>query len=299
MTTIEAIVLGIIQGLFMFVPVSSTSHLALAQHAFAAGGSAMPAPESAEMILFDIVVHVGTLVSIVVVMRVALWRLLAGIGRDLRELVTVGPPTSGGRHRRRARRVGTRLDYLRLAGLGMATVAVTGVLGLGIRAVGTEVFAAPALIAGALIVTGVILWWTDRAGPLWRGPRNLTVWVAVAIGVSQALALLPGLSRSGLTIAMALALGLYRPLAAQYSFFVAIPTILAAMAVQTRDVMRLPTDELSIGLPAYAVAFVVAAVVGAVALALVLKLLYRAKFRFFALYVWLLAVIVLAIQPSL
>jgi undecaprenyl-diphosphatase len=296
MTTIEAVVLGVIQGLFMFVPVSSTSHLALAQHAMGATGSAMPPPESAEMILFDIVVHVGTLVSIVVVMRVALWRLLVGIGNDLRELVVSGHPDRGGRHRARGRRQGARLDYLRLAWLGMITVAVTGVLGLGVRAVGTDVFAIPALIATALIVTGLILWWTDTAGPQWRGPRNLTLWVAVGIGVAQAAALLPGLSRSGLTIAMALALGLYRPLAAQYSFFVAIPTILAAMVVQTRDVLR-DTAELSIGLSAYAVGFVVAAVVGAFALAVVLKLLYQARFRFFAIYVWLLAVTVLVVQP--
>lgn len=297
MTTIEAIVLGVIQGLFMFVPVSSTSHLALVQHWLSARGSSMPAPESAEMILFDIVVHVGTLVSIVVVMRVALWRLLTGIGADLREMVVAGSPSRGGRHRRRGRRLGARLDYLQLAWLGLITVGVTGVLGLAVRAVGTDVFAAPALIAAALIITGLILWWTDSAGPQWRGPRNLTVWVAVGIGVAQAAALLPGLSRSGLTIAMALLLGLYRPLAAQYSFFVAIPTILAAVVVQARDVLREPAEELSIGLSAYAVGFVIAAVVGAFALAAVLKLLYQARFRYFAIYVWVLAVIVLVAQP--
>ncbi|QSB13291.1 undecaprenyl-diphosphate phosphatase [Natronosporangium hydrolyticum] len=306
MTTLEAIVLGIIQGLFMFVPVSSTSHLALSQHWFAAAGSEMPPPDSPEMILFDIVVHVGTLVSIVVVMRAGLAKLLTGVGADLRQVAG----RQGGRHRRRRFGVAEatpvaaavlsppRPDYLylRLAALGMVTVATTGVLGLVIRAVGTGIFALPALIAVALIITGGILWWTDSAGPQWRGARQLTVWVAIGIGVAQAAALVPGFSRSGLTIAAALLFGLYRPLAAQFSFFVAIPTILAAMVVQTADVLRSP-EELTIGLPAYAAGFVVAAVVGAFALALVLKLLYKAKFRYFAVYVWLLALAVLFIQP--
>jgi undecaprenyl-diphosphatase len=307
MTIVEGILLGVVQGVFMFVPVSSTSHLALSQHWLAAAGSQMPPPDAAEMILFDIVVHVGTLVSIVVVMRAGLSRLLTGIGSDLRQMAG----RRGGRHRRRRFAVAAsapvssalltapRQDYLylRLAALGMVTVATTGVLGLVIRAVGTGVFAVPALIAVALVITGGILWWTDAAGPQWRGARQLTVWVAIGIGVAQAAALLPGLSRSGLTIAMALLFGLYRPLAAQYSFFVAIPTILAAMLVQTVDVLREGTAHLTIGLGAYVAGFVVAAVVGAFALALVLKLLYKAKFRYFAIYVWLLALVVLLVQP--
>lgn len=290
MTTLEALVLGIIQGVFMFVPVSSTSHLALAQHVLIGGGSEIPAPDSPEMILFDIVVHVGTLVSIVVVMRKPLARLVRGLWSDTRALsgtAATSPVTT---------RIRTgQLTYIRLALLGTVTVAVTGVIGLLIRAFGTEVFATPALIATALIATGVILWWTDTVGPGWRGTAQLTVWVAIGIGVAQAAALIPGLSRSGLTIAMALALGLYRPLAAQFSFFVAIPTILSAAAVQAWSVIR--AGELTIHLGSYTVAFVAAAVVGAVALALVLKLLYAAKFRYFAIYVWGLALFVLIAQP--
>jgi hypothetical protein len=163
MTALEAAVLGLVQGLFMFIPVSSTSHLALTQHLMGAAGSTMPAPDSPEMILFDIVVHVGTLVSIVVVMWSGLAKLVTGIGADLRTLT------------------GTRrwhgLEHLRLAWLGMITVAVTGVLGLAVRAVGTDVFGEPALIAAALLITGGILWWTDTAGPrvAAQNPRGPTI----------------------------------------------------------------------------------------------------------------------------
>jgi undecaprenyl-diphosphatase len=282
MTLFEAVLLGAVQGLFMFIPVSSTSHLALTQQWLLSRGSSLPPPDSPEMIFFDIVVHVGTLISIAVVMRVSLGELLGGIAADLRRL-----------------REGDRADLvnLRLALLGLVTVAITGVIGLGIRAVGTEAFARPEPIALALVVTGGILWWTDRAGPAWRGARQLTVWAAVAIGLAQAAALLPGLSRSGLTIAMALLLGLRRPLAAQYSFFVAIPTILAAAAVQAASIAQDPTGAFTLGVPSYLVGLGVAAVVGAGALVLVLRLLYQARFRVFAVYVWLLAGAVLILRP--
>ncbi|AYY11914.1 undecaprenyl-diphosphate phosphatase [Actinobacteria bacterium YIM 96077] len=300
MTLLEAGLLGIVQGLFMFIPVSSTSHLALTQHWLLDRGSGMPEPDSPEMILFDIVVHVGTLVSIILVMRGSLGRLIAGILGDVRYALA-RPPR--GAHRRgvqhddgRRRKLG-ELHYLRMAWLGVVTVAVTGVLGLIVRAVGTEQFANPAAIAGALFITGAILWWTDTTGPQWRDARHLTVWVAVGIGVAQAAALLPGLSRSGLTIAMALLLGLHRKLAAEYSFFIAIPTILSAVAVQALDVLGEPDVTLAIGFSAYAVGFVVAAIVGAGALLAVLKLLYQARFRFFSVYVVALAIAILVVQP--
>jgi undecaprenyl-diphosphatase len=275
----EAILLGVVQGLFMFVPVSSTSHLALVQHALLEQGSMLPPPDAPEMILFDIIVHVGTVVSIIVVMRGRLLRLLRGIRTEL--------PAA-----RRARNV-VGLPHARLGLLGLLSVLVTGVLGLGVQAIGTEAFARPELIAAALVVTGIILWWTDVAGPLWRDAQQVTITVAVVIGVAQAAALLPGLSRSGLTIAMALAVGLHRHLAAEYSFFIAIPTIVAAAVVQALSIVTDPLLSLTLGLDAYLVGFAVAAVVGAAALVLVLRLLYQARFRFFAVYVWFLAAAVL------
>lgn len=193
----------------------------------------------------------------------------------------------------------SHLPHLRLAFLGVATVAVTGVVGLLVRAFCTGAFATPWMIAVALLATGAILWWTDTAGPQWRTAGQITVGVAVAIGLAQAAALLPGLSRSGLTIAMALALGMHRKVAAEYSFFVAIPTILAAMSLQAFDALGpAGASDLAIPLTAYAVAFVVSAGVGATALLVVLKLLYAARFRYFAAYVVVLALVILLVQPA-
>ena len=283
MTFAEAILLGIIQGLFMFIPVSSSAHLVLTQHWLAATGSDMPSPDAPEIILFNLVVHLGTMVSVVVVMYQPLARLISGTVRELSLL--------------RRRRTFRHLIHLKLMLFGIITTGVTGVVGLGIRAFGTDVFATPWVVSVLLLVTGAILWWTDSVKTTWRGAGQMTVMVAVIIGLAQALALFPGLSRSGLTIAAALAVGMHRKIAAQYSFFVAIPTIVAATGVQSLSLLDFEGD-LTVSWQAYLVAFVVSAAVGAVALWLVLKLLYRGYFRIFAVYVVVLAAVTLWWQPD-
>ncbi|CAN5524815.1 undecaprenyl-diphosphate phosphatase [soil metagenome] len=266
----EAVLLGIVQGVFMFFPVSSTSHLVLAQHLLG-----FEAPESAEMILFDLVVHVGTLVSIAVVFRQSLGHLTKQTIRGLREFVQGSLSPVG------------RL-YLRLTGLGLFSVFITGVIGLTMRDYFESFFASPILIAITLTITGILLWWTDILPARKIGLRQMGLWIALVIGVGQGLALMPGLSRSGTTIAFALFAGMKRRWAAEYSFFVAIPTILAASAVEMFSVMR-EGGPMTVDLVAYVVGFLVAAIVGIGALMVVLKLLYAARFRYFSYYVWLLA----------
>jgi undecaprenyl-diphosphatase len=279
MSLLVALLLGIVQGVFMFVPVSSTSHLVLTQTWLRERGVDVPAPESAEMVLFDLVVHVGTLVSIVVVMHAGLRALARGVSEDL----ATGRLRTGGLQEA----VSTRL-----IALGLLTTAVTGGLGLALHGQLTSVFGAPQMVAGALIVTGAMLWWTDRMGPGRVGAADVGVGIAVAIGVAQAAALTPGLSRSGTTIFVALLVGMHRTLAARYSFYVAIPTILAATGVQALGVVR-DGGLVSVSWAAMGVGFVVAAVVGAGALWLVLRLLEQARFRVFSVYVWLLAGVIL------
>jgi undecaprenyl-diphosphatase len=281
---LEALLLGLVQGVFMFVPVSSTSHLVLTQHWLLDGGSQLPPPESPEMVLFDLVVHVGTLVSIVVVMRAGLRDLVVGALDDWR-----GGLLSPSRLRREGFRGAVASRVLSLM---LLTTAVTGVLGLLFRdQLTASVFGAPGAVAVALLITGGLLWWTDLMKDTWRGPAEVTVGIAVVVGVAQAAALTPGISRSGVTIFAALLMGLQRPMAARYSFYVAIPTILAASGVQALEVVG--NGGMSIGWAPMAVAFAVAAAVGAVALVLVLRLLEQARFRIFAVYVVVLAGIVL------
>ena len=289
MTLLIALVLGVVQGVFMFVPVSSTSHLVLVQTALRDRGMELPAPDSPELILFDLVVHVGTLVSVVLVMGDGIRELVQGVREDR----LLGRLRPGGAF---SEAVASRLVLLMLL-----SVAVTGALGLGFQGPLTRVFGSPALVAGALVLTGAMLWWTDAMTPDhsgqrlrfgWRGPAQVTVTVAVLVGAAQAAALAPGISRSGTTIFAALLLGMQRTLAARYSFYVAIPTIIAATGVQTLQV-AVGDGFGTISWGAMAVGFVAAAGVGTAALWLVLRLLESARFRVFSLYVWVLAGVVL------
>jgi undecaprenyl-diphosphatase len=277
-TVWEAILLGIVQGIFMFFPVSSTSHLALVQHWLISRGSELPAPDSAEMIFFDLLVHVGTLVSMAVVFRRSLGHFTGHLARGVRARFA---PSVGGRERL----------YRNLALYGLLSVAATGVIGFPLKAAFETIFATPAAMSVTLVLTGVLLWWTDVLARRPIGLKKIDWKVAVAIGVGQGLALMPGLSRSGTTIAFALFAGLKRKWAAEYSFFIAFPTILGASAIQGLEVARSP-EPMTLGWLPILVGFVVAAIVGIFALQLVLKLLYRARFRYFSFYVWGLAVVV-------
>jgi undecaprenyl-diphosphatase len=277
-TVWEAVLLGTVQGVFMFVPVSSTSHLALTQHWLISRGSPLPPPDSAEMILFDLIVHVGTLVSMAAVFRKSLRQFIGHLAAGVRSRFVT---TDGGYERL----------YLHLALYGLLTVAVTGLIGFPLKAAFESIFATPLAMSGTLVATGALLWWTDTLSRRTIGLRKIDWKVATTIGVAQGLALMPGLSRSGTTIAFGLYAGLKRRWTAEYSFFVAFPTILGASAIQGLEVARAP-EPMTLGWLPIAVGFVVAAVAGVFALTLVLRLLYRARFRYFSYYVWALAAVV-------
>lgn len=182
----HAVVLGLIQGIFMFFPVSSTSHLVLVQHWIQSTNGTFPEPDGEAMLFFNLVVHVGTLVSIAVIFRKPIRQWWHGLWADLRAAAA----NRGGVHA-----LWNRL-HLRLTLLCMLSVMVTGVLGLAMKDQVTRVFANPLLVACALVVTGAMLWQTDKT----KGRRSLRAFgirEALVIGLAQAFALVPGLSRCG------------------------------------------------------------------------------------------------------
>lgn len=289
MTLITAFILGMIQGIFEFVPVSSTSHFVLAQMWLEQQGALTFAPDSPDLMLFDLVIHLGTVVSVFIVMRQPIRELVGDLTRELRSGVTFTAPAT------------------RYTSLLLLSVAVTGVLGLTFRELLLTGFRSVPLMASALIVTGIAIWLTDSmregttAGRLrfgWRGNAEITVAIAIAIGIAQAAALYPGISRSGITIFIALVVGMRRITAARYSFLLAIPTIIAATGVEALTAVR-SLDAYTISLGALTVGFLSAAAVGTVALIAVIKLLEAARFRVFSVYVWVLAAALLVTAPAL
>ena len=272
----SAVLIGFVQGLFMFLPVSSTAHMTLTQHYLNRSGAETLPPDHPEMIFVYLVAHLGTLVSIVVVFWPSLWRF------SLNVLQSVPAPS----------KVNSGL-WWKLFWFGMFTVLVTGVVGLSLRAFAEEIFARTGTIAVTLTLTGVLLFWSDKLSRRVRGLRDIGWKTAGFIGLAQAIAFAPGISRSAMTMTAGLFAGLKRRWVAEYSFFVAIPTICAISLVYGIELYRAGQWLEHISLLTLAMVFVVSALVGIVALWLVIKLLYKAQLKVFAFYVWGLAVALL------
>ena len=272
----SALIIGIVQGLFMFLPVSSTAHMTLTQHWLNRSGAETLPPDHPEMIFVYLVAHLGTLISIAVVFWSSLWRF------SLNVLQSVPNPSA----------VKQGL-WWKLFWFGMFSVLVTGVVGLSLRAFAEEIFARTGTIAVTLIITGVLLFWSDKLPRRTKRLRDISWGTASLIGLAQAIAFAPGISRSAMTMTAGLFTGLKRRWVAEYSFFLAIPTICAISLVYGIELYRAGQWLENISLMTLVVVFIASALVGIVALWLVIKLLYRAQLKVFAYYVWALALALL------
>lgn len=251
MTIFEAVVLGAIQGLAEFLPISSSAHLALAPWLFG-----WEAPGLA----FDVSLHVGTLAAV-------LWYFR----RDWTELVRAG--LSIVRHRRVSTAAEKRVIFL-----AIATVPA-GVAGLLLESYAETIFRAPVVTGVALIVLGLLLWLADRTAPDHRSLDDMRWTDALLVGFAQALALVPGVSRSGATITAARALSLDRQSAAVFSFLMSMPIIAAAAA------LKVPEAIAETGVTAALAAGVVSsAVSGWVAITVLLRYVSRNDYAAFAIY---------------
>lgn len=209
----QAIVLALVQGLTEFLPISSSAHLVLCRHV-------LGAPEGPADLAFDVALHLGTLLAVLVWFRGDLVRL----GRALR---MPGAAGAGGE---------ARLAW----GILVATVPV----GLGgiLLGTGADLLRKPLWIAIATIVFGVLLWHADRLGRRDRAIHEIAWLDVLGVGLAQALALVPGTSRSGITMTAGLYLGLDRCAAARFSFLLSIPVILAASALSLATLLEAGSD---------------------------------------------------------
>jgi len=244
-----------VQGLTEFLPVSSSAHLILARAFFGIDVDASLG------MAFDVACHVGTLLAVVVFFR-----------RDLIAMAQALPAVFQSAPDANARR-------LRLIGIGTIPVVIVGALFAGAieRSTRTPAVAAMTLFVGALLFLAV-----ERWGPHDRGDDEVTASDALAIGVAQTAALVPGVSRSGATIATGMALGLQRAAAARFTFLLSIPAVLAAAA---KDGLDLRHHALSGDEKAYfAVGVLTSAIVGYVTIAFFLRYLANHRLDVFAWY---------------
>jgi len=262
MTIAQAVVLAVIQGLTEFLPVSSSGHLVLAKSLMS-----IQSPGA----LWEIALHFGTLLAVFVVFQRELRETVAGFVGGA--LATISG--NGWRSTWRAR-PGFRMGCYIIIGTFPAAVAA-----LLLRGAIEGLFSKPILSAVMIFVTGEILWLT-RPYALQRAKGTIRTRDSIAIGGAQALALLPGISRSGVTISAALMRGVSREQAAKFSFLLLVPAVLGAMVFDAAKFSALPSNEI----PAMLLGVAASAVTGYLALRFLLRVVRKGKLHYFAYYCW-------------
>jgi len=261
MDLIQAIILGFIQGVTEWLPISSTGHLRIAEGLL---GLALP-------LLFDVTLHVGTLIIVLLFFRKDIKLVLAA-------LVKGDFKSENGK-------------LIPLIIVGTIPTALIGVVFSG--AIETY-FTNFVPIAGAFITCGIVLY-ASKTGT--ERKENITYIAALAIGTAQGVALIPGLSRSGLTIATALMLGVRREKAFKFSFLLSVPAVIGALGLTLYQQHAMLTLE-GVGLTEILVGIAVSMVVSYFALKLLWKVLVGKKFYLFAFYCWILGAVLLALSLS-
>lgn len=263
MEYLSAAFMGLLQGVTEFLPVSSSGHLSLFQNFF--NGKA-PDP------LFNVLLHFATLLAVCVVYRADIAAMIAEFFRGVAALAgrkTSGEPTPPAR----------RLVLMVI--LGTLPLAVVLPFKSKIETLGGSTL----FIGCALLVTGLLLFASDRLRPGRKTERSMTVTDALLIGCAQALAVVPGLSRSGTTIAAGTARELERPFAVRFSFLLSLPAVLGATLLEVVDAVQAGIDTAL--LPQYILGMAVAAVSGYFAIGLVNLLAKKGRFGAFAYYCWI------------
>ena len=276
MTFLQSIFLGIIQGLTEFLPVSSSGHLAIIQNIFHI--------DTGSSILYDILLHVGTLIVVLIVYWKDIWKLIleffgmvADIFRNIRiwfenrKAITLTPYKNI---------VGT--NYRKFVVLLIVSTIPTGIIGvLGKKLIADA--SATLIIPGiCLIITGILLLISDRAENCTKIPKDVTYKEGVIIGIAQGFATLPGLSRSGTTITACLLCGLNRSFAVKYSFILSIPAILGATVFEIGDAAG---ETITAGMAGtYLAGMIAAAIVGYICIRTMLVIVRKRKFKYFAFY---------------
>ena len=276
LTYMKAIILGLVQGLAEFLPISSSGHLALLQHFFGISGD--------DVLVFTVLLHMGTLLSVFIVYWKDIVELVLELGYCIRDI---------------SRGKGPRFYSNPVRKLGLMIVMATiptAVIGLLFNDTFEEFYSNILIIGVSLIITGTILWIADRFGSNDKHIREMRVSNALVVGVMQGIAITPGISRSGSTLFGGLITGLEKDFAVKFAFLISIPSIFGSFVLEVPAALKAGTDGLAIG-PVIA-GVVVAAISGLVAIKVMIKVVSSKKLIFFSLYTWILgaAVAIYAVQ---
>ncbi|NYB52013.1 MAG: undecaprenyl-diphosphate phosphatase [Methanobacteriaceae archaeon] len=272
MDIFQAIIMGAVQGLTEFLPISSSAHLVFIPEIIGAQST----------LAFDTLLHVGTLVAVVTYF----WKdILSMIKAFVSSLLDIPQGKFN---------AGVREDpFKRLAWLVLVGTIPAGLMGVLFKSEFESLFSSVASVGFFLIVTGFILWgseWIAKRNREKKGKdvKQVTFVNSLVIGLFQGFAIAPGISRSGSTIAAALFSGLERKLAARYSFLLSIPAILGAALIQTKDIVSFDAN-----LEVMIAGFLSAALFSYLAVKFMMGYIQKHSLKIFAIYCWIVGVLTL------
>lgn len=270
MTYFEAVILGLVQGLAEFLPVSSSGHLALLQQFFGI--------DENKVLLFAVMLHVGTLISVFIVYWKDIWELIVELCLTIKDLCT-------GK--------GLRLDERPVRKLGVLIIIATiptGIIGVLGGDFFDSLYTSIVPIGIGLIITGFLLVMAERMGSSSRGLEKMNFRNAFFIGLVQGIAICPGISRSGSTLFGSLICNLDRKFAVKFVFLISIPSILGSAVLELPDAIEAGVTVAEAG--PVIVGMLVAAVSGLVAIKTMIKIVSDKKLSYFSYYVWVVGVFV-------
>ncbi len=270
MDIIPAIILGIIQGLTEFLPVSSSAHLV-----FMTDILGLP-----QNVAFDTLLHIGTLVAVVAYFWKDLIQIISSFISSLLDILR-GKFKEGLEEK----------PFKKLSWLIIVGTIPAGIMGILLEKQFEALFNSVLYVGFFLIITGLLLWGAERVKLGNKDVKDISFKNALVIGVAQGIAIAPGISRSGATISAGLFSGLNRELAAKFSFLLSIPAILGAALVQVKDITTFDTSTVVL-----IAGFVSAVIFGYLAIKLLLKIIKERTLMIFAYYCWIVGVAAIIIS---
>lgn len=274
MTYLMSAVLGFVQGVAEFLPISSSGHLTLLQHFFG-----MEEPDN----LLNVLLHFATLIAVCIYYFQDVLEMIVEFFRGIAALFSRKPSHGNPPEARR-----------------LVLLVIVGTLPLflilPIKHVVESFGSSPVFVSCALLVTGTILFFSDRMSGGRKNARSATLKDVLLVGLAQGVATIPGLSRSGSTISAGMAVGFDRKFAVRYSFLMSLPAVLGATLLELKDVLG-GEAVLEAGiLPKYLLGMVIAGVVGYFSIRLVNLLADKGKFGAFSYYCWIVGVLSLVLS---
>lgn len=272
LTYLQAVILGIVQGLGEFLPISSSGHLALLEYFFGIRGESV--------LLFAVLLHLGTLISVFIIYWKDIVRLVAELVRTVRDIFMGKGPCINANPTR-------RMGFMII----VATIP-TALIGLLFNSTFEKFYLSLIPIGCGFLVTGTILFIAEKMGKNEKKVWGMKFRNAVFIGIMQGVAIAPGVSRSGSTLFGGLMSGLERNFAIRFAFLISIPSILGSVIVELPPALKAGIDA-SLAGPVIA-GTLVSAVCGFIAIKVMLKIVADKKLTVFSWYTWILGAVVIA-----